>query len=477
MKTYRIVSAQESRRLDMAAIDLGLPGAVLMENAANACVCEILKENPSSVLVFCGKGSNGGDGFAIARKLFLQKIDVTVITLADSFSGDAKMNFDVLKRLGVPILSFDKNQIYKADVIVDAILGTGINGDVCGIYKDAIECINSLSSFVLAVDIPSGINADTGRVCSVAVKADKTVTFAFPKLGIYSPLSADFVGERVVADISVPDIFGSLKRFLTGEEILKEAFPKKSIASHKGDMGRVSVIGGSAGMAGAPYMTSSAALRTGAGLVTCVVPEEIMPAMMEKLTGAMCSTSLPEKSDSIAIGCGMGNTEKTFETVKNILETYSGNLIIDADALNAISKKTDILKNTKARVIITPHIGEMAKLTGLSPEYITENRVCVAEDFSKEYNVITVLKGAYTVIASKKSETYINPIGCPCLAKGGSGDILLGIIAALSARCDALLAARAGVYLHSLTGVACAEKYGEYCANPDDIIDCIKDIF
>jgi len=486
MKAYncmKAVSCEQMRRIDAAAINIGIPGIVLMENAAISVVNKVMEYSPDSVLVMCGKGQNGGDGFAVARHLVNKGKSVNVVMLCSDadIKGDAKVNLEAIRNMGVHITPFSQFEGEKYDLVVDALLGTGIRGKVEGDYAAAISYINNSGSTVVSVDIPSGINGDNGEVCGVAVKAHETVTFAFYKTGLVSDLSADYVGRVTVADISIPqnlpEVMGINTQVITNE-IAGVAFPPKSRCAHKGNMGRVYVAGGSTGMAGAVCMAASAAERSGAGLVTCIVPENIVDIVMKKITGAMCKAASENIDfavpDALLVGNGMGISDETRKYVLKALDECKKTLVIDADGLNVL-KGADELKKTKADVIITPHIGEMSRLTGVSSKEIVKDKLNIAQDFAARSGAVVVLKGANTVVATPEGQTYINNRGTPAMAKGGSGDILAGLIAGIAAKgtCPSV-AACAGVYLHAVAGELAEKLSGEYAVIPAEIIKCIS---
>ena len=328
-----------------------------------------------------------------------------------------------------------------------------------GKFRDAIECINESEARVLALDLPSGIHGDTGRVLGCAVRADKTITFGGRKLGLYSPLSADFVGELIFDDISILPPKAARRYLFEKSDI---TLPALSRAAHKGNRGHAVILGGSAGMAGAPTLAAEGAEAGGAGFVTVLCPDALLPVMMKKLSGAMCapfSAALPEKTSAILVGVGLGREKEGAEVLRKAIENARGTLVIDADGLYHLADDLSLLKKAACPLILTPHMGEMARLCGLSAAEITENRVEIAERFAKEWNVTLVLKGAYTVVAEPDGRTYINMTGNAGMAKGGSGDVLAGLIVGLAAQ-KAENAAEAGVYLHGLAGDLAAEEYG-----------------
>lgn len=475
-----LLSAEEMRRIDALAISGGIPSEVLMENAATATVCEILKQNTEKVIIFAGKGQNAGDGFAIARRLFVKKINVEVVTLFEegNLSGAALTNFSVLKSIGVPVKPFRKDEKYYCTVAVDCILGTGAKGVVSEKIADAISTINSLDSYVISADIPSGIAADTGEVLGYAVKADKTVTYGFLKAGLYSPLSTDFVGEIVLDDVSIPEnstVLKNVSTFFTTEKDVY--FPRTFPSSHKGDNGKILIAGGSEGLCGAMFMAADAAVKMGGGLITCATEKELLPIFMSRLYSAMCIDI--EKVDfstydTVLIGNGFSQSDKKYEIVKKAILNTRGNLIIDADALNMLSKNTSLLKEKNCHVFITPHIVEFSRLSGLSKDEVLKNRVALAKEFAAEYGVEVILKSASTVVASPDGFAYINSRGNEGMAKGGSGDVLSGMLAgAVYKYKNPSDAARSICFIHSLAGDLAAEKIGKVSMSPADIINYI----
>ncbi len=469
-----LYTCEEMRTAERDVIAAGIPGRVLMENAASAAWRILQKESPAEVLVFCGSGNCAGDGFALSRRLFISGTKTKIILVGDTsrLSSDAAENLAAAKKLGVPILDFDEiceERPQKGTYIADAILGIGLSREVSGKFRAAIEYINDSGCDVLSLDLPSGISGDTGRVFGCAVRATKTITFGLRKLGLYSPLAADFTGEILFDDISIPAP-ESTRRFLLGKKDI--ALPRASRAAHKGVNGHAVILGGSVGMAGAPTLAAESAEIGGAGLVTVQAPEALLPILMRRLTGAMCapfSAPLPEKTNAVLIGPGLGREETRAEILeKGILEAR-GTLILDADGLYHLAGDLSLLQKATCPVILTPHMGEMARLCGLSAAEITENRVEVAERFAKEHGVTVVLKGAYTVVAEPEGKTYINMTGNAGMAKGGSGDILAGLITGLAAS-GVPHAAAAAVFLHGLAGDLAAQTLGERAMRASSLV-------
>ncbi len=497
--------AQEMREVDRAASEQGgIPSIVLMENAAIACVRELEKDFGSvknkRIAVFCGKGNNGGDGFAAARHLHNLGADVSVyLVCGNEFKGDAKVNFDIIKKMSVntDVISDTENLKYiirSNDIVVDAIYGTGIHGMIDGISYDVISEINENSSYTLSVDVPSGINSDSGEICGICVKAHKTVTFAAYKVGMLMFPAADFVGEVTVADISIPDhiIEGQgLCINVTDDSLVRENLPRRADNSHKGDYGKVLVVAGSEGLSGAAYLSSQSAVISGSGLVTLALPASLNAAMEAKTTEVMtmpvadiyghissdaCEAVLKklEGADAVLIGPGLGRSSDAAKVIKAVLEASGVPVIIDADGINAVAQNMDVLSDCTCPVIFTPHTAEMSRLTGLDAEYIEENRLMVSKEFAEEYGVTLILKGHHTVVTGQDGEQYINITGNPGLATGGSGDVLAGITASMAARgINETKAAAMAVYIHGTAGDIAKRKYGEESVTATSVMENI----
>lgn len=485
----KVATAAEMREIDRRAIqDFGIPGAALMENAGGEVarkVAEIVGNLTDKLIcIFAGKGNNGGDGFVAARHLAGRgaRVKVFLLGAADSVSGDARIHLDVWRNMDGDIVEitderdWDKAKfaVAFADCLVDALLGTGFRGETSGHLAEVINIINTGKKPVVAVDIPSGIEADTGRARGVAVQASHTVTFALPKPGLLLHPGASRAGEITVVDIGMPTgllLDKEIRQNAITTAYVKRVFPPRTRAAHKGVSGRVAIVAGSTGLTGAAALAANAAVRTGAGLVTLGVAASLYPLLAIKLTEAM-TKPLPETEsgvvglaaaesieelasfcDVLAIGPGLGRAEDTQEMVRKIVREAKCPLVIDADALNALAGYTDILQESEALAVLTPHPGEMARLTGLPIAAINEDRMAAARNAAVRWGAIVVLKGAGTVVAFPDEEVYINTTGNAGLATGGTGDVLTGVIAALIAQgLSSHDAAVAGVYLHGLAG-------------------------
>jgi len=501
----RIYSAKQMKKVDTACIEqYGIDGIVLMENAATAIKNEILNiENikRERILIVCGRGNNGGDGFAVARRILddFDEVSVAFFENESSLSNDAAKNYEILKKLHINVIDdIDEMTKYASvcDVIVDALYGFGFRGQLSGRDKAIVEVINSLDAYVLSVDVPSGISADEGE-CEFAVRADKTVTFTGYKPSQLTFGAASYCGDVVVCDIGIPDFI--LSKMNLGQtidaELVKNALLPRKRNAHKGSCGKVFVVGGSVGMSGAVCMSSLAAMRSGAGLVTAGVPESINDIFEKKVAEAM-SLVLEEENgavskkaakricdfargyDTLLIGPGMGRGEGTEYILRECLASYDKNIIIDADALFALSLDVSMLDNTKANVILTPHHAEMGRLIGKDAGYVEKNAIYCAREFSEKHNCTVVLKGAYTVIAGG-GELYVNnKAGNPGMATGGSGDVLGGVIGALVCVVDTpTVAAACGVYIHALAGDMAKNQLGTRGMLAGDISDALPKVF
>ena len=502
----KLVTAKEMKALDVQAQnDYAMPGILLMDNAAQA-VAEAVHEALTAlegerVVIFCGGGNNGGDGLGAAR--WLQSYGVSVrafivgVTL-DAVQGDAALELAMFTKAGgrVEALSTEDDWVLaelaasKADVLVDALLGTGFHGELEGDVLRACELLNKSEKYILAVDIPTGVNADNGAVCEQAVRADHTVTMALVKTGLLLYPGREYCGDIELADISMPvklvEKYQSDKYRLT-DEIVRELLPLRKANAHKGDAGRVVICAGSPGYTGAAALASDAAVKAGAGLVSLYTPlssrdvlaikltEVMVHGLLERMPGILGGGAASdvaisaEAADVLAIGPGLGTSESTQEAVRTILQKITTPVVIDADALTALVGHTEILAAMQAQKVLTPHPGEMARLTGLEIAEIEADRINIAKKYAEQWQAIVVLKGAPTVIGCPNGTVYVNSTGNSSLATGGSGDVLTGIIAGLAAQEISLQeAAICGVYLHGLaaelTGIDIGLAAGELAA-------------
>lgn len=495
----------EMREIDRVTIEkFGIPGVVLMENAGNAVVDEIknLDRKVESVLILCGTGNNGGDGFVIARHLHNAdiKIRMFIVGQPKDISGDAELNLQILRKLDIQIDNVnDQGGLMKLeklipvhDVVVDAIFGTGLVNEVQGIQAGVIDVVNRLSQFTVSVDIPSGVNGDTGKIMGSAVRAHKTVTFALPKVGNILYPGADYNGELVIRQIGLPNRAISevapKHHIVTKERILK-LLPERPRNSHKGTYGKANVIAGSSGMTGAAILTCKAALRSGLGLlklyipeslnllITTSVPEVVTIPLNEMRRGVININQITKiideasEVDVVAIGPGCGTSSEMSELVRQMIDAVECPLVIDADGLNVLAKNVSWLNNKKSEIILTPHPGEMARLTGLSIDEVTDNPIDVARDFAAEYGVLMVLKGSRTIIATPQGEVFVNITGNSGMATAGSGDVLTGIITGFIAQgMTPREAVILSVYIHGRAGDIMAGRKGEFGLLAGDIV-------
>ncbi len=505
----KVVTANEMRQIDQQTIHgIGIPGTVLMEYAGGAVVAAIQKHFSECrrVAVVVGKGNNGGDGLVVARKLSLAGLSVKVILVSPphEFTGDALINLQIAQNLNLPIaqalsppdLEQLQPQISEHDLIVDAIFGTGLRGAVRGFVASVIACINDSSAPIVAIDLPSGLQADTGAIEGACVNATYTVTIGLPKRGLLIHPGADTTGTLEIADIGFPPKVVESLMVRVNWTRLGDAFkliPPRCRNSHKGTYGRVFVAAASAGMTGAATLTSQAAYRVGAGLVTVGIPKSLNPILEAKLTEVMtlplCETNVKtlaldagsqilefvEKTESIlAIGPGLSRHPETVSLVHNLIRKSERPIVIDADGLNALAKSTKLLSNLPPQTVLTPHPGEMARLIGGTVSEVEGDRIGIAQQFAQGHDITLVLKGAPTVIASGSGTVWINSTGNSGMATGGMGDVLTGVIAGLMAQqSSSLNAAILGVYLHGLAADIAAESIGVHGLMAGDVLDAL----
>jgi ADP-dependent NAD(P)H-hydrate dehydratase / NAD(P)H-hydrate epimerase len=480
-----IVTAAEMQAMDRMTIEkYALPGRLLMENAgrgAARCFLErIYRQAPGGVGVIAGRGNNGGDGFVIARYLAQRDIDVRVYLLGtqDRVQGDAAANLKLLPAWGVPVIELadaddlarHQDELRSRQSWVDAILGTGLTAEVKGFYAHAIAFINALKRPLLAVDIPSGLNADTGHPCGACIQATATTTFGYPKVGHVVFPGIQYCGALDVIDIGIPPAathsIDPQQMLLTAQNVCP-LLPQRTPDSHKGHQGHVLVVAGGLGKTGAASLTAAAALRAGAGLVTLGIAATLNPILESQLTEAM-TLPLPDAGDGIlreqsfetiaaaaagkrvvALGPGMGTAPPTRELILRIVREIDLPLVLDADGLNAIAGHATDFSARRAPLVLTPHPGEAARLAGTRVTQVQNDRLKAARHIAAAYNALVVLKGARTVVAEPGGRIWINSSGNSGMASGGMGDILTGVIAGLSAQGSTLLdASRAGVYVH-----------------------------
>ncbi|MDQ2085616.1 NAD(P)H-hydrate dehydratase [Herbivorax sp. ANBcel31] len=505
------VTPRQMGEIDRFTInEIGIPAMVLMENAALCVLREIEKDidniKGKRVCLFAGKGNNGGDAFAIARHLYNRGAKVLVYVLAkkSDIKGDAKTNLDILDKIGVKTIEIldkrglddAKKYISHTNLIVDGVFGTGIKGDIPYLIAEVINFINEKVVPVISIDIPSGINGETGQISGTCIKSYKTVTFGYAKVGLFIHPAVEYVGKIVVADIGIPknviDRF-DIKNYIIDKRTVEDLIPKRHSDSNKGDFGKLLLLTGSKGMTGAGCLTGKAALRSGAGLLYLAVPasltnvydsnliESVTLPLEDNNSGYLTKSCIKELEnhmgniDVIALGPGLSTKGDVGEVVYNIIENSKVPLVIDADGINAISKNTDILKKCSVPVVLTPHPGEMARLLNVSIDEVQKNRIDAARNFSQSQDVITVLKGSKTIVAAPDGRVYINTTGNSGMSTGGTGDVLTGIIASFICQgVEPYKSAIAGVYLHGLCGDNISKKRGEHGVIAGDLIDEIS---
>ena len=494
----RVLNTRQMRDADRRTIEeIGIPSIVLMENAGRQAVAAMEAAYDdlatSQVGVLCGRGNNGGDGFVVARTLVQRGIDVGVFLLGSvsEISGDARINLEVLGRIGLTVVEITTAQewelhfteISECDLVVDAILGTGFRGQLSGLLETVVADVNALGVPIVSIDLPTGVSADTHVVDGTAIEASMTVTLGAPKIPLVFPPADSHGGDLVIADIGIPypvfeELEGEYLELLTRER-MREIVPARVADSHKGDFGRVLVVAGSNGRTGAAHLSAIGALRSGAGLVTIATPRSCVPIIAamapEYMTEGLDETAsgtidygaidrvLDLKADVIAVGPGLGQAPSTSAFVHALVERAGVPLVLDADALNAfVGEPERLMGRDGVDVIITPHPGEMARLLNTSIEKVQSDRLKHAREFAAAHKVHVVLKGHRTVIAGPDGRTFVNLTGNAGMATGGTGDLLTGMLAAWFAQLlDAEAACKLAVYLHGTAGDLAEADEGE----------------
>ena len=480
------ISTNEMKRLEEKAInEYGIPSIVLMENAAMGFVTALKNEygclKSKKILVVCGKGNNAGDGFAIARLLHFDGCEVLVLPIFDieSLTPDAKTNANALKNMGVPFIK-DINDEY--DIIIDAIFGTGFHSEVTSPVREIIEKINESKSFVASVDVPSGVELCDGAKNKFCVNSDLCVTFGYAKFHQFTGLNKNTFKKLIIAPISIPDP-ENFAKIITEDTF--NLIPERSDDSHKGTFGKVMAIVGSFGMAGAAILSGSAVLKSGAGMLTIATTNEIIPIIAHEIPSAMtyplpseCDTLIEKAKgmDAILIGCGLGTNDDTKKYITEFIKKCDIPMVIDADGLNILSENIDIIKGKNA--ILTPHIVEFSRLSGVSPDAIKENPAKVLKDFCDEFGVTVILKDSVTLISHKGEKTAVCHAPNSGMATAGSGDVLAGVVTSFTAQgISSFDAACCGVYIHSAAGKLAKEQYSEAGMTSSDILSFVPKAF
>ena len=508
----RVLNTQQMREADRRTIDdIGIPSIVLMENAGRQAVAAMeaaFEGLPNSrVGVLCGRGNNGGDGFVVARTLVQRGIE-TIVFLLGSVSevrGDARTNLEVLGQIGLTVVEITSPQewelhfteVSECDLLVDALLGTGFHGHLAGLLETVVADVNDLAVPVVAIDLPTGLSADTHEVAGDAIVAAMTVTLAAPKIPLVLPPADRHAGDLVIADIGIPlplldEVDGPYVELLTRER-MRDLVSVRAPESHKGDFGHVLIVAGSMGKTGAAHLAALGALRAGAGLVTVATPRSCLPIVAsmgaEYMTLGLEETPdgqvdfaaldrvLDFRTDVIAAGPGLGTDPSTAAFVQGLVERAGVPLVLDADALNAFAGDPErLVARDGVEVVITPHPGEMARLVDRTVEAVQGDRLNAAREFAAAHRLHVVLKGHRTIIAGPENRAFINLTGNAGMATGGTGDVLTGMIAAFFAQLlDPEAACKIGVYLHGSAGDLAESEEGEVSLIATDLVAHIGD--
>ena len=507
----RVLNSAQMREADRRTVqDIGIPSVVLMENAGRQVVAAIETVHgdllEGQVAILCGHGNNGGDGFVVARTLAQRHIDVSVFVIGRivDVKGDARINLDILGRLGISVVEVSNSQDWElhfsevsdCTLIVDAIFGTGLNAPLSGLMETVVADVNGSGIPVVAIDVPSGLSADSHEIIGPAIDAGMTVTLGAPKLCLVLPPAETHAGDIVIADIGIPsDLIDSIDHprvDLLTRGAMRALITPRSADTHKGDYGRVLIVAGSRGKTGAAHLSAVGALRSGAGLVTVATPASCQPIVAslgaEYMTEAVAEgpdgldagavdAVLDLARDVLAVGPGLGQAAGTRAFVRALVDRATMPVVIDADGLAAFTAEPDRMSGREGRdVIITPHPGEMARLVGMSTHEVQASRLEIARNFAVAHHLYVVLKGHRTLIATPDAKVFINPTGNPGMATGGTGDVLTGMIAAwLAQLLDAEAACRLAVYLHGLAGDLTDADEGEVAMTAADVADHLGD--
>ena len=516
----KILTAAQMQHIDRLTTEqCGVPSLTLMENAGHGVV-DFLTERfaPLSqhrIAILCGRGNNGGDGSVVARLLRNEGLSPHVVLLGNpaSLKGDAAVNYDRLAALGAPQVVEDvvawrraRPAIADSTLVIDAILGTGLSKPLEGFLLEVVRDLNTgfSQAHIVAVDLPTGISSDTGELIGECMKAEASVTFTAPKMGHVFPPACEYVGEWTVKPIgSPPDLLESdpdLYLNLTCQDDLAWLTRPRKPTAHKGNFGHVLVLAGSIGKTGAAALAAQAALRAGAGLVTVATPKSALPIIaghaMEFMTEPLPETDigtlslraldcgrmdeLAEGKSVLAIGPGLGNVAETAEFVRLVVSRYDVPMVLDADGLNAFAGRMDQFPGGGSVRVLTPHPGEMSRLTTETIREILARRIEAAREFATKYQVTLVLKGSRTLTASPDGRVAVNPTGNPGMAKGGSGDVLTGLVAGLFAQYPTLPVGQvvaAAVYLHGLAGDLAAHELGQASMVAGDLLRALPQAF
>lgn len=481
----KLVTKEEIRSLEQEWANKHSSNGLLslMEKAGSA-LADVVKEFNDPYLVVCGKGNNGGDGFVAARHLFEagKKVNICLISDIASLSGDAKASFEKIKNK-IPYTRIEKENnkdfhklLNESNTIIDCLLGTGSKKDLPPLFEWIIKSINASGKNIVACDIPTGVDPDTGNTTSQAIKAKITVTFGYPKLGLMVPPGKKHSGTIKTVDIGLGDI--KTNSFLLDDNFLKENFPKRSEYSNKGDFGKTLLVCGSKKYPGAALLASKAAASIGSGLTALASKTEVLnkiAAVMPEVTHVEFNASniLEEslKASVVVIGPGLTTEEEIKDLIETLITKVNVPVVLDADGINAIVGKKEILKKAKKEIIITPHPKEFARFLQITLDEVLNNKIELAKDTASSLECTVILKGPATIIASKDERIYISPFSNAALAKGGTGDVLAGFIGGLIAQgLEPTVASCVGVYIHGKTGELVAKEKTVFSLLPQDLI-------
>ncbi|MCI8483991.1 MAG: NAD(P)H-hydrate dehydratase [Lachnospiraceae bacterium] len=490
-----LLDSRQMKQCDKNTIDyFGVPSLVLMERAALGVAEEIERyfpEHKEKVLCVCGQGNNGGDGLAIGRILWQRGYHVTIVMIPGKgrLSEETRTQAEILKRYGIEIWNDIPEGFF--DVTVDALFGIGLTRELEGIYREVIEAMNQMPGMKIAVDLPSGIQADTGQVMGIGFRADLTVTFAFSKRGLLLYPGAEYAGRVLLKDIGIDEhsFLEENPQVYYMEPWDLKMVPFRRPYSNKGSYGKVLTVAGRKNMAGAAFLSGKASYVTGAGLVRLLTEEENRVILQQLLPEAVLTTYeekeslsefLPEalnQADVIVAGPGLGMGERAELLIETILKQAEVPVILDADGLNVVAEHLEWLREAKGPVVVTPHLGEMERLTKKGIFEIQKELLQTAQEFALEYNVICVLKDARTITALPDGKIYVNVSGNNGMATAGSGDVLTGILAGLAAQgMELCQAAPVGVYLHGAAGDSQRRYKGTYGMTAQDLLTGIGEV-
>ena len=508
-----VVTSNQMYQAECNAVKRGISFPQLMENAGQSCAkiitekFSISKSNSKKVLVICGKGKNGGDGFVIARALWEQGCKVTVmLACGEPKAADAVDMFSLVEAAGIDVIRYDNNLtlhrplLEDADIIVEAVFGTGFSGSLNHSLSVLAQAVNAAKGKVISIDVPAGADCDKATVSGVCFKADITIAISACKpIHIMKPCNK-YCGRIRIADIGITENdyknIDGITCFTLNPAEIRNMLPKRKPVSNKGTYGHALCVCGSMRMTGAAYLSVSGALRSGVGLVTAAFPQSAYAGLAPKFTeplmlplesnfeGTFAYSAMADileaskRASAVLIGCGIGFNKDTTTLVHNLIKELKTPIILDADGINALSTNIDILKEAQAPIILTPHPGEMSRLCGRTVAEIIANPIGIAHDFAKKYGVTVVLKTANTVVSNGSSDVYINTTGNSGLSKGGSGDLLAGITVSFVAQgMKPFDAAVAAVYLHGLGADIVAEKTSMRGMLPSDVLNYLPKLF